>query len=385
MEAAAKAAELAVIAEGQPETEPAEGQPPKPQEPDTRSPYERFRARKKRLTVTDLVSNLWCEQQYQYTLERGFKRRTPQMERGTKVHRKLEEQVHTVVPVEIKTPEDQWGLKLFNMCQGLTSLKDTGLTRELSVFGFVQGMFVHGIIDEVSYTGPQAKVVPVEQVILPSQASGEKKRDEPTEDEDQLTIEDLLPQTKPSGTQERTVYLLDTKTRASKSLPRSSAVQATALQLMLYHHLFSLLRAGEVDFAKVLEHHSLDGSKSFTDGFVATIAGLDSLMSLEQILEHNSLWGMWTYMQRQMKESVDSLGENMGVSYRSQADGAVIGVQTFQRDSTLLKEHLDTVIKWWKGERETVGVEIEDAWKCMSPSLLPKSYKAHTTWRRPNM
>src|ERR1700712_809658 len=85
--------------------------------PDIRSPLERFRTKpKKALSVTDLVSPAWCELQYWYTLTlHGRKKRTPAMKQGSKVHQKLEDQVHTTVKVDIQTKEDAWGLRIWNV------------------------------------------------------------------------------------------------------------------------------------------------------------------------------------------------------------------------------------------------------------------------------
>ena len=107
------------------------------EEPDTRSPLERFRRPpKKPLSVTDLISPAWCELQYYYTLSKhGKKKRTPAMKQGTKIHKALEDEVHRMEPVTILTKEDGWGLRIWNVIQGLRTLKETGCTRELEIWG----------------------------------------------------------------------------------------------------------------------------------------------------------------------------------------------------------------------------------------------------------
>lgn len=129
--------------------------------PDTRSPLERFRMKpKKALSVSDLVSPAWCELQYWYTLtlQGGKKKRTFAMKQGSVVHQKLEDQVHTTVRVDVATKEDAWGLRIWNVIQGLRSLRDSGLTRELEVWGTIDGQVVNGVIDELSYICPDAKL-----------------------------------------------------------------------------------------------------------------------------------------------------------------------------------------------------------------------------------
>ncbi|PWW74574.1 hypothetical protein C7212DRAFT_209651 [Tuber magnatum] len=346
---------------------------PIPLENDNRPPFDRFRAGKKTLSVTDLVSGVWCEQQFKYSLERGFKRPTPAMKKGTKLHKVLEEQVHTTVQVEISTKEDQWGLKLFNMCQGLLCLRHGGLTRELSVFGFFNGYFIQGSIDEISYTNPGTHVA---AKAPPTVASGE------TSDSDSdggvlLPIDLTSPSPPPSTPEhELTVYVSDTKTRSSQTVPRGSQLRATILQLMLYHHLLSGLHAGDVDFTKILENFDLDGSKNFSDNLLAQIASLDSEISLEELLEKNSLWGLWGILQRKLRETINTIGNTLAVSYRSQKYGDIMETKTFEYDEALLTKHLNHTLDWWQGKRPTVGVEIEEAWKCGKCEFEPTC-----TWR----
>ena len=348
------------------EMQPADA--PIPLENDIRSPFDRFRLRRKTLSVTDLVSGVWCEQQFKYRLERGFTRPTPAMKRGTKAHKVLEEEIHTLVQVEVTTNEDQWGLKLFNMCQGLLSLRRGGLTRELNVFGFLRGYFIQGIIDEISYTNPRAHVA----TKSPPAAASDKNSDSDSDGGVPLPI-DLTGSSPPPSTPKHKLvaYISDNKTRATQTIPGGSQFHATALQLMFYHHLLSSLCAGDVDFTKVLENFELDGSKNFSDNFLAQIAPIDSEISLEELLDNNSLWGLWCILQRKLRENINTIGDALAVNYRSQKYGNVMEIKTFDYNKTFLTKHLSHTIDWWEGKRPTVGVEIEEAWKCKPPIPLP--------------
>lgn len=42
----------------------------------------------------------------------------------------------------------------------------------------------------------------------------------------------------------------------------------------------------------------------------------------------------------------------------------VIGTSRFEYDAELLDEHLEDILKFWRGQREPVGVDIEDANRC---------------------
>ncbi len=122
------------------------------------APITRFR-KYRPLTVSDFVAPAWCELQYFYSLSKyGKIRRTAFMKKGTEVHRTLELEVHEYVPVEVRSKEDSWGLRIWNVIQGLRALRVTGVTRELDVWGVVNGEVVSGVIDEVSTTCPDLEL-----------------------------------------------------------------------------------------------------------------------------------------------------------------------------------------------------------------------------------
>lgn len=294
-----------------------------------RSLFDRFRSKRAQLSVTDLVAGVWCEQQFQYTLERGFRRRTPAMTAGTRIHKVLEEEVHTTVPVEITTREDAFGLKLFNMCQGLLSLEEQGMTRELDVFGYLDGVLVQGVIDEITYVDPSHS------------AAAEERRSPP-----------------------KAAFITDTKTRSSNRTPTGSQLRSTALQLMFYHRLLTRLPA--VPFAAILTHHALDGAARLSDRFIAQIASVTSGISLDALLANNNLHGLWSIVLRQLEKAVPAVGATVGVVFRAQSSGAVMARRSWGVDAALLESHLSATMEWWRGERGSVGVEIEDAWKCRS-------------------
>jgi len=254
---------------------PVEAPPVDPNAPDTRSPLERFRTQpKKALSVTDLVSPAWCELQYWYTLTlHGRKRRTPAMRQGSKVHQVLEDQVHTTVHVRLETKEDAWGLRIWNVIQGLRTLRDDGLTRELEIWGTVDGLVVNGIIDELSYICPDT----VMEETLQSPAT---KAEPPL---DQATISEFFKSAGGTSLEEATrskrrtrtkkVYLCDVKTRGVRNLPSGAAFRPTKIQLMLYHRLLAALATNNVDFSILTARYGLDPLRTFSDSFLAQIGG----------------------------------------------------------------------------------------------------------------
>ena len=307
---------------------------PDPSRPDTRSPIERFRTKpKKALSVTDLVSPAWCELQYFYSLSKhGKKRATPAMNRGTKVHKKLEDEVHTNVPVSVTTKEDSWGLKIWNTIQGLRTLRETGRTREFHVWGVIEGEIVNGIIDELSYKCPDP----------------EREAQRPAKDgsaETQSSITDYMPSSvtvggtgkafsqlgtsienrmEPVSKEQqgghRKIYITDIKTRVARSLPSAVAARPTEIQLQLYHSMLTSLAQGQVPLTMFADRYDFDPTAPFSDSFIAEVGSLNeppfsdattttttdaaasSQDPIDLLLKHNTIQSLWGLMTSQFRE-----------------------------------------------------------------------------------
>lgn len=307
---------------------------------DPRSPLERFRkAPRKNLSVTDLVSPAWCELQYWYSLTKfGRKRPTPAMKQGTAVHKTLEEQVHTTVEVQVSTREDGWALRLWNIIQGLHTLRTTGMTRELEVWGVIDGEMVTGIIDELSYNCPDPELEASTNPECPEVRSAVTLTPE-----DCMSISDYLlsasgggktlsdyaasmpdwanwtSSTSPS-TKERRIYLTDVKTRGVSTKPPSASsigFRPTLLQLHLYYHMLTrMATSDDVTMEFIAARHRLKPERPFSDGLIAQVGSLDNQFlniessptsnsdsedALNVLLQHNSLSKLWALMKEHMR------------------------------------------------------------------------------------
>ncbi|KAJ5753109.1 hypothetical protein N7520_010026 [Penicillium odoratum] len=284
---------------------------------DPRSPVERFRRPpNKAFSVTDLVSPAWCELQYWYTLTKhGRKRRTAAMKKGSVMHKTLEDEVYTTVPIDITTKEDAWALRIWNVIQGLRMLRQYGITRELEVWGVIDGELVNGVIDQLSYECPDPEL---EATAASFYEDAEASR--AALPEYQMSLSDFLlsssqggrrledlGQTEPTGIEQAPpsqapspavydlprIYMTDVKTRASRSLPtvKSTSFRPTSLQLQLYYHMLNrMLTSDDVTMDFLAARYKLDTERSFTDAFVSEVGGLndqffDTLTSQELDLE----------------------------------------------------------------------------------------------------
>lgn len=326
------------------------------------------------------------------------------MKRGTAVHKILEEEVHRTVEINIRTREDAWGLRIWNSIQGLRALRETGLTRELEVWGVFDGLVVNGVIDELSYECPDPEL----------EAAGlESTNLLPSLPPDQRSIIDFL---SPNDSQvlsqtnfgaaaaanpppslymnkDTSIYITDTKTRSVNSIPKDASFRPTLMQLMLYHRLLSNMATNNIDASALFSRHDLQPDEPFTDAFIAQISGIfhnappptsqtsnnfEDLPSnpeidqdtLNLLLSHNSLHQLWALMMRDFQTTfphgAQSIGKVLKADYRNALDGRVIGQKTLLMDEALLTRYLESELKWWKGERAAEGVCLEEAYKCGS-------------------
>ncbi|KAJ5291191.1 hypothetical protein N7478_000442 [Penicillium angulare] len=270
---------------------------------DARSPIERFRRPpNKAFSVTDLVSPAWCELQYWYTLTKhGRKRRTLAMKKGSVVHKTLEDEIYTTVPVEITTKEDAWALRIWNVIQGLRMLRQYGITRELEIWGVVDGEVVNGVIDQLSYECPDSKLeataaefyqdavasraalpeyqMSLSDFLLSSSQGGRRLSD--LGQTESMNIDAAMNADRgpsPAVYNLPRIYMTDVKTRGSRSIPtvKSTSFRPTSLQLQLYYHMLNrLLTSDEVTMDLLAARYNLDPERPFTDAFISEVGGLN--------------------------------------------------------------------------------------------------------------
>ena len=394
---------------------------PEPHTGDTRSPLLRFRTfPKKPFSVSDLTAGAWCELQYYYTLTRlpfGRKTRTAAMKAGTKVHETLEREVFTTVQVEIRKKEDNFGLKIWNIIQGLRTLRDTGLTREMEVWGMVDGHVVNGIIDGLSYDNPDPEFQDEVRSSRGSQSS-----------QGPLQQQQITEFYEPGTPGSREIFILDVKTRATKTPPTRVAMRGAIIQLFLYHRFLSDMAAGRLDYLRVFERYGLRPDERFSDTFMAQIGSMHeevfsdsgssgsgstescpdfasavsspSQLSAEseeranpstsapsnppEVLRYTTLRELLPLLKFEIQltfpRGAAQLGQIVSVEYRYRPrgrtepkpeeeedelkDGELISVQNFFVDQETLDMYLNDDLQWWKGEREPRGVPLEEANKC---------------------
>ncbi|KYK59074.1 defects in morphology protein 1 [Drechmeria coniospora] len=373
---------------------------------DRQSPLQRFRSfPSKLLSVSDLTSGAWCELQYWYTLTRlpgGRRTVTAAMRGGTRMHQKLEDEVHTSVAIDVLSKEDAFALRLWNLIQGLRTLRETGLTREFEIWGIVDDNWVNGIIDGLSYDHPNPEL------------KEELSRQESSTQMKQSVLADYFPPQKPSSSRPPgpKVYLTDVKTRGSLAPVSNTMLRPAKIQLLLYHRFLSNLAADKVDFFKLFRRCGLAPDAQFSDGFLAQIGDLhhevfydapyssaeadgillaepgeaaDSLgpefLAPDDLVKYKTLRELLPLVRREINitfpQGAASLGHMLRVQYIHRDDGRQLDVHDFPVSNQALDVYLANYMAWWRGDRKATGVDIEEAFKCRSCEFAPDC-----SWRR---
>lgn len=213
----------------------------------------------KPFSVSDLTAGSWCELQYYYTLTQlqGRKTRTAAMKRGTEVHERLEREVYTPVAVDVVKKEDAFGLRIWNIIQGLRTLRDTGLTRELEVWGMVDGNIVNGVIDGLSYENPDPEL---QEEVLSSRGGSQRISDSQSGPVTEVA--------------DYEIYITDVKTRTTATPPPRAQVRVAIIQLFLYHRFLTQMATDQLDYLRVFERYGLNPDEPFSDSFMAQIGAL---------------------------------------------------------------------------------------------------------------
>jgi exonuclease V len=290
------------------------------------------------------------------------------MRTGSAIHKKLEDETHITVPVQVQSSEDRFGLRLWNTISGLRCLRETGLARELEVWGVIEGQVVNGVIDEVSHLCPD---IAFEQKMETAKAkkSGGKIPFPPS----QPGIAQAFAQVTRADSRSdgwigdpvpnRQIYIADVKTRSAPSVPTGASLRPVRIQLMLYRKLLELLSSNIVDAEMVFARYNVNSLEPFTGVFMEAIGGVGPM---NEVADFPNLLSLWSLLVTEMQQtfSSSSLSPILRVEYRYAKTGDVIGNELAVYEESEIVQYIAEKMAWWKGKREAKGVEIEEAFKC---------------------
>lgn len=256
--------------------------------------------------VTDLSSQLWCEKQLEFSLERG-RILKDEMKKGKERHRELHEEVAELIKVETKTTADRVALILHNQTVGLERLVLRRMTRELPVWGFINSLFVRGSVDELNLKN-------------------------------------------------RRLYILDTKTRRSGNMPSEAQKITTRFQLTAYNKLLHDLVAGKFSYEQLLKSFGLKDNDTISDEFRIQVNEIGNPIEPKVRSFSNATLKLF--------RSLPPPEKVMAVKYEKQDNRELIGVDEFSFEPERFQRDCDFVEGFWLGKREAKPVGTKNSWKC---------------------
>ncbi|MFQ6629997.1 hypothetical protein Gotur_007301 [Gossypium turneri] len=269
----------------------------------------RFR-RKRALSVTDITATEWCEKQMEFSLLFGKRKISKAMKAGKARHVKLEEEVVKKVKVHIKSVEDSWALKFINFITCANQLLFEGITRELPLVGFVEGIWLVGVIDELRM---------------------------------------------PENGSDRNPILVDTKTRVRDTLPAKPQSRNGRLQLMCYKYLWDTLAANSFPSGQFFDFFSLNRSYMLSNDIRERTASSGfPAKTLDDVIQY--------YINT--CSMLPTSHDRLLLRYELQKDQSVLGEDEFAYDPDWLKRQIQSNLEFWLGEREASYTPQEERWKC---------------------
>lgn len=280
----------------------------------------RAKHRPRGLRVTDITGAEWCQQQLAFALSARLSKEvteTEAMAAGTAVHAVLEAEITKAVHVEVTTVEDAWAVRLMDMLSGLHQLQWEGMTRELYIWGNVQGQWLRGIID-------------------------------------QLELDE-------SGR----IRVVENKTRRRPSLPLLAQQQTAKLQVMTYKHLFELLptTCGLAQLTKFFHLLHLDSMQPLSASVQEHACRLGLVSADRADVQPASLTVIAEQLQRQIA-GMPSCSQQLKVRYIWQADCEVLGETECEYDHAWLVFRLQQHMGFWEGTWTPQVVSDQETWKC---------------------
>ncbi|KAL8057534.1 hypothetical protein ABFX02_04G190400 [Erythranthe guttata] len=262
------------------------------------------------LSVTDFTATEWCEKQMEYILLYGKPKKTKAMQAGSARHAVLEEEVIKRVKVQAESAEDVWAIKFMNFIVGANQLLFDGLTRELPLVGFVEGVWTVGIIDEIRMPISESTRFPI---------------------------------------------LVDTKTRVRATLPSEPQRRNGRLQLMCYKYMWDSLIADRFPSQKFYEFFSLNPHQILNQEIRESTAksGFPS-ETLSDVVRYflNSC------------SLLPKAHDRLLLRYELQEDQTLLGEDEFAYEHDWLTDQIKSCLEFWQGKREASFPPMEERWKC---------------------
>ena len=275
------------------------------------------RLNKASIRASDIASQYWCERQMEYNYIHGS-RITDEIRKGRQMHGALEEETNVPIVLMPRNYSDFLYKGLYTSYSAVKALRTNRKTREVQAYGSINGFKLVGKIDQL-----------------------EMKDDE--------------------------VVIVEDKTRGSDRLPSEAQMTTHKVQVLLYRKMLADIQDKRYTSGNFKNSYRTS-SMRITSEFARQLDALQvdkAIQSIDAVSERffSSIEGM------------GRVSDTLHIRYINQMTGKVIQTHRFQYSEGEMSGILDFVLKYWRGERESLPVPRDESWKCNFCAFFGKECK----------
>jgi exonuclease V len=265
------------------------------------------RLHKSAIRVTDISGQYWCERQME--LHHLFGRKiTKEIKAGRKMHEALENESNAPVALEPRSYADYLYKQLYTGGLGIATMEKSGLTREIPVYGSINGYKLVGKIDQLN-VGPNKEVI-----------------------------------------------ITENKVRTNDKSPSDAQIESNKIQLLFYKKMMDDIQSGSYTSENFKRSYGTNTLK-VTEEFVRQINALGVRKEMQ------SIDAVADFFFKSVA-NMGKVGDDIVLKYVNQFTGETIKMCTLKYDSGEMSRASDYVMKYWRGERESLPVPESEKWKC---------------------
>jgi exonuclease V len=232
---------------------------------------------------------------------------TKEIKKGTAIHDELESEVNVPIILEPKNYADALYKTVYTSFEAVKALKAKKKTREVQLYGSLSGYKVVGKMD-------------------------------------QLEIKD------------GSVVITEDKTRANGNIPSDAQQLVHKIQLMVYRKLLGDIHDGEYGFNNFKVAYGI-GNLTMTEEFKRQLTAINVAAPMQDIaaVSKDFFYSM---------KNIGNVSETLHIRYINQYTGEEIKTHKFEYKKEEMQDIIKYIMKYWNGERESMPVPENEAWKC---------------------
>lgn len=232
---------------------------------------------------------------------------TAEIKKGKAVHEQMEQETNVPIVLMPKSYPDFLYKDLYIGNAALDNLFTNKKTREIKLYGSLNGFRFSGKIDQLDIKGDE-------------------------------------------------VVITEDKTKASDNLPSEPQLLTHKVQVMLYRKMLD-------DLSKSL-YTSTNFKRAYrttlmklTPEFIRQLDALNVEKDLQSIdIIADKFFGAFT--------KINKISNNLHIRYTNQYTGKEIKLYKFDYNEKEMQDIITFVLKYWNGERESLPVPEDEKWKC---------------------